>query len=64
MSDWLKVSDALKAEPGTRCTIKGWVRTRRDSKAGLSFVAISDGTCHEALQAVIPASAASVSSSA
>ena len=52
---WLKVSDALKAAPGTAATVKGWVRTRRDSKAGLSFVALSDGTCFDALQIVAPA---------
>ena len=26
-------------------TVKGWVRTRRDSKAGISFVHVSDGSC-------------------
>jgi asparaginyl-tRNA synthetase len=35
-------------------TVKGWVRTRRDSKAGFSFVAISDGSCFEAIQVVAP----------
>ncbi len=33
-------------------TVKGWVRTRRDSKAGLSFVAVSDGSCFDAIQVV------------
>jgi asparaginyl-tRNA synthetase len=51
---WLKVVDALKAPVGTTVTVKGWVRTRRDSKAdgGLSFVAIHDGTCFDPIQAV------------
>src|SRR5512143_2319845 len=40
---------------GSKVTIEGWVRTRRDSKAGLSFVAIHDGSCHDALQIVAPA---------
>ncbi|MDB4961316.1 MAG: asparaginyl-tRNA synthetase [Myxococcales bacterium] len=40
---------------GTKATIEGWVRTRRDSKAGLSFVAIHDGSCFDALQVVAPA---------
>jgi asparaginyl-tRNA synthetase len=55
---WLKVKEALAAEVGTRLTLKGWVRTRRDSKAdgGLSFIALTDGTCHDALQAVARAS--------
>ena len=29
---------------GTTVTVQGWVRTRRDSKAGISFVAITDGS--------------------
>ena len=33
-------------------TVKGWVRTRRDSKAGLSFVNISDGSCFHPMQIV------------
>jgi asparaginyl-tRNA synthetase len=40
---------------GTRITIEGWIRTRRDSKAGLSFLAVHDGSCFEPLQAVAPA---------
>ena len=34
--------------------IQGWVRTRRDSKAGISFMAVSDGSCFHPIQAVIP----------
>ena len=34
---------------GETVTIKGWVRTRRDSKAGLSFVAVHDGTAFDAI---------------
>ena len=40
---------------GSRITIEGWVRTRRDSKAGLSFLAIHDGSCFDPLQVVAPA---------
>src|ERR1043165_4712622 len=40
---------------GSRITIEGWVRTRRDSKAGLSFLAVHDGRCFDALQVVAPA---------
>jgi asparaginyl-tRNA synthetase len=39
---------------GKTVTVQGWVRTRRDSKAGLSFVAVSDGSCFDALQLVAP----------
>ncbi len=35
-------------------TVKGWVRTRRDSKAGISFVQLSDGSSFHPLQAVVP----------
>jgi asparaginyl-tRNA synthetase len=40
---------------GSRITIEGWIRTRRDSKAGLSFLAVHDGSCFDALQVVAPA---------
>ncbi len=35
-------------------TVRGWVRTRRDSKAGISFLQIHDGSCFNPIQAVIP----------
>ena len=44
-----------QAAVGDRLVIEGWVRTRRDSKAGLSFLAIHDGSCFEPLQVVAPA---------
>lgn len=40
---------------GETITVKGWIRTRRDSKAGISFLAVHDGSCFDALQAVAPA---------
>ncbi|MBB3227209.1 asparaginyl-tRNA synthetase [Luteibacter sp. Sphag1AF] len=36
-------------------TVRGWVRTRRDSKAGLSFVNVSDGSCFDPIQVVATA---------
>ncbi|WP_115718590.1 asparagine--tRNA ligase [Gallaecimonas mangrovi] len=39
---------------GAEVQVKGWVRTRRDSKAGISFVAVYDGSCFNPLQAVVP----------
>ena len=39
---------------GSTVTIQGWVRTRRDSKAGLSFVHVHDGSCFDPLQVVAP----------
>jgi len=35
-------------------TVKGWVRTRRDSKAGISFVNVSDGSGFHPVQVVVP----------
>ncbi|MCC6284167.1 MAG: asparagine--tRNA ligase [Phycisphaerales bacterium] len=51
---WLRVVDALKAPAGSRVTVKGWLRTRRDSKAdgGLSFLAVHDGSCFDPIQVV------------
>ncbi|QJR15857.1 asparagine--tRNA ligase [Usitatibacter palustris] len=43
-------------------TLKGWVRTRRDSKAGLSFVHISDGSSFHPVQVVAPAALANYAS--
>ncbi|UPW20440.1 asparagine--tRNA ligase [Agarivorans sp. TSD2052] len=50
------VADVLsgKFNVGQQVTLKGWIRTRRDSKAGLSFLAIHDGSCFDAVQAVAP----------
>src|ERR1700685_4339022 len=42
------------APADTAITVKGWVRTRRDSKAGLSFVQLSDGSAFHPLQVVAP----------
>jgi asparaginyl-tRNA synthetase len=43
---------------GARATVHGWVRTRRDSKAGLSFLHVHDGSCFDPLQVVAPATLA------
>ncbi|MEG3768545.1 asparagine--tRNA ligase [Alteromonas sp. 14N.309.X.WAT.G.H12] len=37
---------------GETVTVKGWVRTRRDSKAGLSFIALHDGSCFNPVQVI------------
>src|SRR3974377_1112319 len=42
---------APQVAPGT---VKGWVRTRRDSKAGISFVHLSDGSSFHPVQVVAP----------
>src|SRR5687768_13759566 len=45
---------AGKMPAGGEVTVRGWVRTRRDSKAGLSFVNVSDGSCFAPIQVVAP----------
>ncbi|AVF33921.1 asparagine--tRNA ligase [Rahnella sikkimica] len=42
-----------RAAVDSEVTVRGWVRTRRDSKAGISFVAVYDGSCFNPLQAVV-----------
>jgi asparaginyl-tRNA synthetase len=51
-----RVSQVLAGEQpvGSRVTVEGWIRTRRDSKAGLSFLAVHDGSCHDPIQVVAP----------
>ena len=45
---------AGEAPDDTPITVKGWVRTRRDSKAGISFVHLSDGSAFHPVQVVAP----------
>jgi asparaginyl-tRNA synthetase len=45
---------AGRAPKDESVTLRGWVRTRRDSKAGISFVHVSDGSCFNPVQAVVP----------
>ncbi len=54
MSEVVRIADVLAgAHPaGEQVTIQGWVRTRRDSKAGLSFVHVHDGSSFAPLQVV------------
>lgn len=39
---------------GEALLVNGWVRTRRDSKAGFSFIALHDGSCFHPIQVVAP----------
>jgi len=52
----LNCADILagRAPKDAPVTLKGWVRTRRDSKAGISFVHVSDGSCFHPVQVVAP----------
>ena len=51
-----KVSEMLSGAValGTEVIVQGWVRSRRDSKAGMSFLVVHDGSCFDAIQAVVP----------
>lgn len=46
---------AGQASVGDSVTVEGWVRTRRDSKAGLSFIQVHDGSCFDPIQVVAEA---------
>ncbi|WP_299592546.1 asparagine--tRNA ligase [uncultured Microbulbifer sp.] len=41
---------------GETVRVQGWIRTRRDSKAGLSFLAVHDGSCFDPIQVVVESS--------
>ncbi|MCG6881741.1 MAG: asparagine--tRNA ligase [Deltaproteobacteria bacterium] len=48
-----RISEILKSDAvGTHVTVAGWVRTRRDSKGGFSFIEINDGSALQGLQIV------------
>jgi len=50
----VSVRDALDGTVpvGSLVTVQGWVRTKRDSKHGFSFVNIHDGSCFHPIQVV------------
>ena len=50
----VRISQALTGQVplGTEVRVRGWVRTRRDSKAGLSFIHLHDGSCFDPIQIV------------
>jgi asparaginyl-tRNA synthetase len=52
----VSVAQALAGQPGENetVTVKGWVRTRRDSKGGFSFLTVNDGSCFDSIQIVAP----------
>ncbi|WP_413110493.1 asparagine--tRNA ligase [Thaumasiovibrio sp. DFM-14] len=56
MTTYAPVTDVLsgKIAIDSEITVRGWIRSRRDSKAGISFLAIYDGSCFDPIQAVVP----------
>ena len=60
MTKWTSVKaardeSAIESPTGPEVEIRGWVRTRRDSKGGFSFIEVNDGSCLGNLQIVAPA---------
>ena len=43
-----------KVPVGSEVTVRGWVRSKRESKAGFCFIAIHDGSCFDTLQIIAP----------
>ncbi|MGB1140005.1 MAG: asparagine--tRNA ligase [Halioglobus sp.] len=56
MPDHYPVATLLKGElaTGAHVTVKGWLRSKRDSKAGISFLVVHDGSAFDGIQAVVP----------
>src|SRR5207248_3696400 len=53
--DKTTVAQARRVEAiGRQVRLEGWVRTRRDSKAGFSFIELNDGSCQGNVQVVAP----------
>ncbi len=55
MPEKLSIAQARQPEAiGREVLLQGWVRTRRDSKAGFSFLELNDGSCFGNIQVVAP----------
>jgi asparaginyl-tRNA synthetase len=57
MSAALSIQSLLRTDGshiGQTVTVQGWLRSKRDSKAGISFLAIHDGSGFDPIQAVVP----------
>ncbi|MGN6133761.1 MAG: asparagine--tRNA ligase, partial [Aureliella sp.] len=60
---WISVAAAREqAAIGREVEVRGWVRTRRDSKGGFSFIEVNDGSCLDNLQIIADASLPNYSS--
>ena len=54
--DKISIREALQADAiGRQATLQGWIRTRRDSKGGFSFLELNDGTCLANIQIIADA---------
>jgi asparaginyl-tRNA synthetase len=53
--DRISVAEARRVESiGRTGRLHGWIRTRRDSKGGFSFIELNDGSCQGNVQVVAP----------
>lgn len=55
MEKGVGIADLFKNEPefiGKKALVQGWVRTKRDSKAGISFIELNDGSSLRSLQVI------------
>src|SRR3712207_829286 len=49
----ISVNEARQASSvGRQATLQGWIRSRRDSKGGFSFLEVNDGSCLANIQIV------------
>src|SRR5438876_10885995 len=54
--DTISVAEARRVESvGRPVKLQGWVRTRRDSKGGFSFLELNDGSSQGNVQVIVPA---------
>ncbi|MGI9430355.1 MAG: asparagine--tRNA ligase [Bythopirellula sp.] len=52
----ISIREARSADAiGKQATLQGWIRTRRDSKGGFSFLEINDGSCLANIQVIADA---------
>jgi len=50
----MRISELVQKKPvGTVVTTRGWIRTRRDSKGGFSFLEVNDGSCLKNIQVLV-----------
>jgi asparaginyl-tRNA synthetase len=55
MEKGTRIADLFRSEKefiGKRTLVQGWVRTKRDSKAGIAFIELNDGSCLKNLQVI------------
>ncbi|MBI4772704.1 MAG: asparagine--tRNA ligase [Deltaproteobacteria bacterium] len=50
----MRISELFQKKPvGTTVRTHGWIRTRRDSKGGFSFLEVNDGSCLKNIQVLV-----------